>query len=48
MRHDDPTTARRPLPTPGEMIDSLAFSADDRTLYMSSAHVPLQRCTRLA
>ncbi|MEV6546339.1 hypothetical protein [Streptomyces sp. NPDC051665] len=32
-----------PLTTPGDAIDSLAFSADSRMLYASSAHVPLQR-----
>ncbi|MEU5321174.1 hypothetical protein AB0G67_31135 [Streptomyces sp. NPDC021056] len=32
-----------PLTTPGEVIDSLAFSADSGTLYAASAHVPLQR-----
>ncbi|KPI09427.1 transcriptional regulator, XRE family [Actinobacteria bacterium OK074] len=34
-----------PLTTPGESIDSLAFSPDDSTLYAGSAHVPLQRYT---
>ncbi|MEU6381801.1 hypothetical protein [Streptomyces sp. NPDC046909] len=33
------------LTTPGEEIDSLAFSRDGGTLYASSAHVPLQRYT---
>ncbi|MEU6251417.1 hypothetical protein [Streptomyces sp. NPDC047043] len=41
------TTSRQPLggplPTAGESIDSLTFSADQGTLYASSAHVPLQR-----
>ncbi|MCG7207361.1 hypothetical protein [Streptomyces arenae] len=32
-----------PLPTPGERIDTLAFSTDSGTLYAGSAHVPLQR-----
>ncbi|GAA3774293.1 WD40 repeat domain-containing protein [Streptomyces phyllanthi] len=32
-----------PLPTQGEAIGSLAFSADSRTLYTSSAHAPLRR-----
>ncbi|MET9970929.1 hypothetical protein ABZZ80_34730, partial [Streptomyces sp. NPDC006356] len=32
-----------PLPTPGEAIESLAFGSDNRTLYASGAHVPLQR-----
>ncbi|WP_405639154.1 hypothetical protein [Streptomyces sp. NBC_00019] len=32
-----------PLTTPGEMINSLAFTADSTTLYAGSAHVPLQR-----
>ncbi|MFE3856036.1 WD40 repeat domain-containing protein [Streptomyces griseorubiginosus] len=32
-----------PLPTPGESIDTLAFSRDNRTLYAGSGHVPLQR-----
>ena len=32
-----------PLTTPGDAIDSLAFSTDSSTLYASSAHVPLQR-----
>ncbi|MFD4878914.1 hypothetical protein ACFWOB_36880 [Streptomyces sp. NPDC058420] len=34
-----------PLTTPGDAISSLAFSADNRTLYASSAHVPIQRYT---
>ncbi|WP_455770694.1 WD40 repeat domain-containing protein [Streptomyces chartreusis] len=34
-----------PLTTPGESIDTLAFSTDDHTLYAGSAHVPLQRYT---
>ncbi|WP_443073289.1 nSTAND1 domain-containing NTPase [Streptomyces sp. NBC_01451] len=32
-----------PLTTPGEEIDTLAFSADSGTLYAGSAHAPLQR-----
>ncbi|WP_155059462.1 nSTAND1 domain-containing NTPase [Streptomyces blattellae] len=32
-----------PLPTPGEGIRTLAFSADSGTVYAGSAHVPLQR-----
>ncbi|MFK0286569.1 hypothetical protein ACIQVL_39730 [Streptomyces sp. NPDC090499] len=32
-----------PLTTPGEEIDSIAFSADGTTVYASSAHVPFQR-----
>ncbi|MGW0710220.1 WD40 repeat domain-containing protein [Streptomyces sp. NPDC002643] len=32
-----------PLRTPGEAIDTLAFAADNHTLYAGSAHVPLQR-----
>ncbi|WP_327404520.1 hypothetical protein OG194_33600 [Streptomyces sp. NBC_01288] len=32
-----------PLPTPGDPVDSLAFSADSTTLYASGLHVPLQR-----
>lgn len=35
----------RPLPTPGESIDTLAFSADNGTLYAGGTHVPLQRYT---
>ncbi|GHE08892.1 hypothetical protein GCM10010339_59290 [Streptomyces alanosinicus] len=31
------------LTTPGDGIESLAFSLDGRTLYAGSAHVPLQR-----
>ncbi|MEU6352838.1 hypothetical protein ABZ896_26505 [Streptomyces sp. NPDC047072] len=34
-----------PLTTPGEEIDSLAFTADGSTLYAGSAHVPVQRYT---
>ncbi|AXG55203.1 WD-40 repeat protein [Streptomyces lincolnensis] len=34
-----------PLPTPGEAITSLAFSADSTTLYAAGTHVPLQRYT---
>ncbi|MFD8000400.1 nSTAND1 domain-containing NTPase [Streptomyces mirabilis] len=34
-----------PWTTPGESIDTLAFSADSATLYAASAHVPLQRYT---
>ncbi|MGQ4404095.1 hypothetical protein ACN6K4_005700 [Streptomyces hayashii] len=33
----------RPLTTPGDAIDTVAFSADSGTLYAGSAHVPLQR-----
>ncbi|QFR01715.1 hypothetical protein F9278_42230 [Streptomyces phaeolivaceus] len=33
------------LTTPGEAIESVAFSADSGTLYAASAHVPLQRYT---
>ncbi|MGW2718146.1 nSTAND1 domain-containing NTPase [Streptomyces sp. NPDC001492] len=33
------------LTTPGEKIDTVAFSADSGTLYAASAHVPLQRYT---
>ncbi|MDX3179504.1 hypothetical protein PV382_45850, partial [Streptomyces scabiei] len=32
-----------PLPTPGESIDTLAFSPDSTTLYAGGMHVPLQR-----
>ncbi|MFD0417923.1 DNA-binding protein [Streptomyces sp. NPDC127108] len=32
-----------PLPTPGDTITSLAFSADGRTLYAGGSHVPLQK-----
>ncbi|MCD9879749.1 WD40 repeat domain-containing protein [Streptomyces guryensis] len=32
-----------PVTTPGEAIDTLAFSADSDTVYAGSAHVPLQR-----
>ncbi len=32
-----------PLTTPGETIDTLAFTTDSDTLYAGSAHVPLQR-----
>ncbi|MEV6942461.1 hypothetical protein AB0N07_10730 [Streptomyces sp. NPDC051172] len=32
-----------PLTTSGEQIDTVAFSADGRTVYAGSAHVPLQR-----
>ncbi|MFJ5310174.1 WD40 repeat domain-containing protein [Streptomyces sp. NPDC088350] len=34
-----------PLTTPGDSIDSLAFSTDSTTLYASSLHVPVQRYT---
>ncbi|MFC9502045.1 WD40 repeat domain-containing protein [Streptomyces sp. NPDC057002] len=34
-----------PLPTPGEAVESLAFSADSSTLYAGGAHVLLQRYT---
>ncbi|WP_033322342.1 WD domain, G-beta repeat protein [Streptomyces yerevanensis] len=34
-----------PLTTPGEKIDTVAFSADSGTVYAGSAHVPLQRYT---
>ncbi|WP_240436790.1 WD40 repeat domain-containing protein [Streptomyces sporangiiformans] len=34
-----------PLTTPGEAIDTVAFSADSGTVYAGSAHVPLQRYT---
>ncbi|BBC29638.1 hypothetical protein SGFS_009320 [Streptomyces graminofaciens] len=41
------TTTRQPLgdllTTPGDSIDTLAFSADNNTLYAGSVHVPLQR-----
>ncbi|WP_435281276.1 nSTAND1 domain-containing NTPase [Streptomyces koelreuteriae] len=33
------------LPTPGEAVASLAFSADSSTLYAGGAHVPLHRYT---
>ncbi|WP_225097454.1 hypothetical protein [Streptomyces sp. CoH27] len=33
------------LTTPGEKIDTVAFSADSGTVYGASAHVPLQRYT---
>jgi len=33
----------RPLTTPGEPIDTVAFGADSGTMYAGSAHVPLQR-----
>ncbi|KUM80012.1 hypothetical protein [Streptomyces curacoi] len=32
-----------PLPTPGEEIDSVAFSEDSGTVYAAGTHVPLQR-----
>ncbi|GGO42842.1 nSTAND1 domain-containing NTPase [Streptomyces lasiicapitis] len=32
-----------PLPTPGDSITSLAFSADGKTLYAGGAHVPTQK-----
>ncbi|NUR03897.1 MAG: helix-turn-helix domain-containing protein [Streptomyces sp.] len=32
-----------PLTTSGEQVDTVAFSADGRTVYAGSAHVPLQR-----
>ncbi|WP_328837907.1 hypothetical protein [Streptomyces europaeiscabiei] len=35
----------RPLTTPGEPIDTVAFGADSGTVYAGSAHVPLQRYT---
>ncbi|WP_329248499.1 hypothetical protein OG223_16365 [Streptomyces sp. NBC_01478] len=44
----DTTTAQPlgdPLPTPGDAIDSLAFSADSTTLYAAGRHVPLQHYT---
>ncbi|MER6354968.1 hypothetical protein ABT186_24930 [Streptomyces sp. NPDC001634] len=34
-----------PLTTPGERIDTIAFSADSSMVYAGSAHVPLQRYT---
>ncbi|MGW6905925.1 nSTAND1 domain-containing NTPase [Streptomyces sp. NPDC054940] len=34
-----------PLTTPGEGIDTVAFSADSGTVYAGSAHVPLQQYT---
>ncbi|MCD9876851.1 nSTAND1 domain-containing NTPase [Streptomyces guryensis] len=34
-----------PLTTPGEAVDTVAFSADSGTLYAGSAHVPLQTYT---
>ncbi|NGO42849.1 nSTAND1 domain-containing NTPase [Streptomyces ureilyticus] len=34
-----------PLTTPGEKIDTVAFSAHSGTVYAGSAHVPLQRYT---
>ncbi|MGI5196030.1 hypothetical protein ACQEVY_20640 [Streptomyces sp. CA-288835] len=34
-----------PLTTPGDKIDTVAFSADSGTVYAGSAHVPLQRYT---
>jgi WD40 repeat protein/transcriptional regulator with XRE-family HTH domain len=34
-----------PLTTPGEAIDTVAFSADSGTVYAGSAHVPVQRYT---
>ena len=41
------TATRQPLgdllTTPGDSIDTLAFSADNNTLYAGSVHVPLQR-----
>ncbi|MFJ9864272.1 helix-turn-helix domain-containing protein [Streptomyces sp. NPDC101165] len=30
------------LPTPGDLVGSLAFSSDDSTLYAAGAHVPVQ------
>jgi WD40 repeat protein/transcriptional regulator with XRE-family HTH domain len=35
----------RPLTTPGDSIDTLAFGADSGTVYAGSAHVPVQRYT---
>ncbi|MGW1779476.1 nSTAND1 domain-containing NTPase [Streptomyces sp. NPDC002143] len=32
-----------PLPTPGEAVETLAFSGDDTTLYAGARHVPIQR-----
>jgi WD40 repeat protein len=32
-----------PLPTPGDSIDSVAFSSDSNTVYEAGTHVPLQR-----
>ncbi|QKZ24794.1 hypothetical protein HUT05_16435 [Streptomyces chartreusis] len=34
-----------PVATPGESIDTLAFSTDSGILYAGSAHIPLQRYT---
>ncbi|MEV3971369.1 hypothetical protein AB0K68_25000 [Streptomyces sp. NPDC050698] len=40
-----PAAARRPLTTPGDAIDTLAFGSDSATLHADSVHVALQTNT---